>query len=64
MGNKVVGTNVNTVTMAKNILDVYAVTGDNTAQWYELRHMEIAEVCSAQNIAMDVGCAVFAVLSP
>ncbi len=64
MGNKVVGTNVNTVTMAKNILDVYSIVGDVTAQWYELRHMEIAEVCAQQNIAMNVGCAVFAVLSP
>ncbi len=63
-GNKVIGTNVDTVTMAKNILAVYSIVGDNTAQWYELRNLEIVEVCSAQNIAMDVGCAVFAVLSP
>ncbi len=64
MGNKVVGANVNTVTMAKNILDVYAITGDITAQWYELRHMEIADVCAQQSISLDVGCAVFAALSP
>ncbi len=50
--------------MARNILDVYGVVGDSTAQWYELRNLEISEVCSQQNIAMDVGCAVFAVLSP
>ncbi len=64
MGNKVVGTNVNTVTMARNILDVYSIVGDKTAQWYELRHMEIEQVCIEQGIAIDVGCAVFAVLSP
>ena len=61
---KCIGTNVNTVTMARNILDVYGVVGDSTAQWYELRHMEIADVCSQQNIPLDMGCAVFAVLSP
>ena len=64
MGNKVVGANVNTVTMARNILDVYGIVGDNTAQWYELRNLEISEVCYQQNIPLDVGCAVFAVLSP
>lgn len=62
--NKVIGTNVNTVTMAQNILDVYGVVGDATAQWYELRNLEIEQVCIEQNISMEVGCAVFAVLSP
>lgn len=64
MGSKVVGTNVNTVTMARNILDVYSVVGDATAQWYELRHMEIEQVCTEQSISIEQGCAVMAVLSP